>query len=260
MPEQAVLDENWSPTVRTLFLRYYPEYSDHRFADLLDQHIHPTAHVLEIGAGSGRNNQNHFNLRGKVARYVGIDPDKNILTNPFLDEGFQANAHSLPFADGAFDLVFHHYVAEHFRSPLPSNREIARVLKPGGLLLFQTPNRYYYASVIASLTPQWFHEFYVRRFASGRTSQEVFPTFYRMNDARTIARQLKTCDFIYDIQYHTLPPGYLRFSRVSFMAGVLFERTMERWFPPLRGTITVIARKNSSSNPERVNFQLYHSE
>jgi ubiquinone/menaquinone biosynthesis C-methylase UbiE len=84
------------------------------------------------------------------------------LSNPFLDESHQGGAESLPFPDNTFDLVFHNYRAEHFPTPLACNREIARVLRPGGQLLFQTPNRYDHASLFASMTPQWFHEFYVR--------------------------------------------------------------------------------------------------
>jgi SAM-dependent methyltransferase len=249
MSEETVLDDKWSTAIRELLLRYYPDYSPHRFAELLTQHVHPSACVLEIGAGSGRNNQNRFNLRGKVARYVGVDPDASVLTNPFLDESYQAGAESLPFPDGTFDLVFHNYVAEHFPSPLLCNREIARVLRPGGQLLFQTPSRFYYVSLFASMTPHWFHELYVRRFASGRTNQEVFPTFYRLNDETTIRSQLTSCGFACDIQHHSLPPGYLRFSKASFLAGVLFERTMEKWFPALRGTIIVVARKQQATQP-----------
>lgn len=243
MIEERALQERVSGPVRELWEKYYPEPVPPRFAELLARNIRPTHSVLEIGAGSGRNQQNHFELRGKVARYVGIDPDASVLTNPYLDEGRHARAESLPFGDESFDLVFHHYVAEHFEAPLVCNREIARVLRPGGALFFQTPSRFYYVSLAAQATPHWFHEFYVGRFASGRTSNEVFPTFYRLNDDRTITNQLQKCGFTSEIEHHILPPGYLRFSRLSFMAGVLFERTLEKWFPPLRATIIVNARK-----------------
>jgi SAM-dependent methyltransferase len=241
--EDHALLEGVPKPVQAIWERYYPVPLPPRFAEMLARNISQNHSVLEIGAGSGRNQQHHFELRGKVARYVGVDPDLSVLTNPFLDEGHEAKAESLPFPDASFDVVFHFYVAEHFASPLVCNREITRILKPGGVLLFQTPSRFYYVSLIAQVTPQWFHEFYVRRFASGRTSNEVFPTYYRLNDDRTIRRQMRECGLICEIEHHILPPGYLRFSRVSFLAGVLYERTLEKWFPSLRATIIVTARK-----------------
>jgi SAM-dependent methyltransferase len=238
--------ENAPPAVLDLYARYYPHYDPNYFFEMLLRSLHPTDHILEIGAGSGQNRQNHFGLRTRVARYVGIDPDPAVLTHPHLHERHQCSAESLPFPHQSFDLVFHNFVAEHFPSPLACTREIARVLKPGGLLLFQTPNRYYYASLAAQLTPHWFHEFYVRRFASGRSTNEVFPTFYRLNDTRSIKSNLKAAGFdAPQIDHHSLPPGYLRFHKLAFLLGVFFERTFERHVPSLRGKIIVTARKLS---------------
>lgn len=232
-----------SDSVQRLWLRYYPVSRHHRFKCLLDSSIRPTDHVLEVGAGSGVSNQNPFDLRGKVARYVGVDPDKSVLLNPYLDEAYSCTADSLPFPDESFDIAFHYYVAEHFREPLACHREIARVLKPGGTLLFQTPSRYWYPMLAAQVTPQWFHEFYVRRFGSGRTEKEVFPTFYKFNDERAIRKQLESCSFTCELEYRSVAPGYLRFSKLSFLLGVLYERTIEKRFPPLRGVIIGLASK-----------------
>lgn len=243
MSEQAGFDRNWTPGVRALLSKYYADYAPDRFAELVLRSVRPSDHVLEIGAGSGTNNEDHFDLHGRVGRYVGVDPVAKVLHNPFLDEAYQARAEALPFANETFDLVFHNYVAEHFESPLACNREISRILKPGGMLLFQTPSRYYYPCVIASITPHSFHEFYIRNFGSGRTAKEVFPTLYRLNDDRTITTQLQSCGFTCDIQHHGGPPGYLRFNKLAFLAGMLFERTFERRFPALRQIIIVTARK-----------------
>lgn len=237
------LEEKLSSSVRKLFRHYYPDYGPSRFHELLFQNIRSTDQVLEIGAGSGRCNQRHFNLRNVVARYVGIDPDPSVLKNPYLDQAYQCKAESLPFADASFDLVFHCFIAEHFESPITCNREINRVLKPNGLLLFQTPSRYYYPMLIASITPHWFHELYVRYLGSGRTKGEVFTTFYRLNDDQTITKQLHNSGFQCEIEHQSTPPGYLRFSVPSFLAGVVYERTIERKFPALRGLIIVMARK-----------------
>jgi SAM-dependent methyltransferase len=240
---QAPFEGRLSDRVRRLWLRYYPISRHQRFRELLEQHTRPSDHVLEIGAGSGRGNQYHFDLRGKVARYVGLDPDENVLWNPYLDKAHRATADSLPFADESFDVVFHYYVAEHFAAPMACHREIARVLKPGGLLLFQTPGRYWYPMLAARITPQWFHEFYVRRFGSGRAESEVIPTYYRFNDELTIRKQLKNCGFACELEHRSVAPGYLRFSRLSFLLGVLYERTIEKRFSALRGVIIGVARK-----------------
>jgi SAM-dependent methyltransferase len=226
-----------------LWLRYYPVSRHARFKELLLRNIRPTDHVLEIGAGSGTANQNHFDLRGKVARYVGVDPDESVLQNPHLDEAHSCTTDSLPFPDESFDVAFHYYVAEHFEKPMACHREIARVLKPGGLLLFQTPSRYWYPMLAAQVTPQWFHEFYVRHFGSGRTEKEVFPTYYRFNDEHGIRKQLRKYEFDCELEHRSVAPGYLRFSRLSFLLGVLYERTIEKRFPALRGVIVGIARK-----------------
>jgi len=45
-----------------------------------------------------------------------------------------------PFAVGAFDVVIVIDVHEHFRNTEGLNREIARVLAPGGLAIVTTPN------------------------------------------------------------------------------------------------------------------------
>jgi len=49
--------------------------------------------------------------------------------------------------------------------------------------------------------------------------------------------------FACQIEHRSHPPGYLRFNWLAFLAGVLYERTLEREFPALRSRIIVLARK-----------------
>jgi SAM-dependent methyltransferase len=52
----------------------------------------------------------------------------------------QANLESLPFDDGAFDLVLSSQVIEHVLDGPAAVRELARVLRPGGQLVISTDN------------------------------------------------------------------------------------------------------------------------
>jgi len=237
------IDGRIAPSVRKLWERFYPNYTPDSFAELLLGRVRREHRVLEIGAGSGAGNQKHFALRGRVERYFGIDPDTAVLGNHFLDEAQVARSESLPFPDESFDLVFHCNVAEHFESPAVCNREIARVLKPGGTLLFQTPSRFYYPMIVARLTPHAFHKAFLKRLGAGRNENEVHPTYYRLNDEKSIREQLQDLGLECVIRHQSTPPGYLRFSRLTFLAGVLFERTMERAFPALRALLIVSAWK-----------------
>jgi SAM-dependent methyltransferase len=104
--------------------------------------------VMEVGAGSGRDS---LELVRRGARVVVLD---------YVRTSFQvirrqadalgltvfpvcADARRMPFREGAFDLVFHQGLMEHFRDPLPLLRENARVLARGGHLLVDVPQRFH---------------------------------------------------------------------------------------------------------------------
>jgi len=52
---------------------------------------------------------------------------------------FEADVSDLPFEDGAYDIVLNTQVLEHVKDPGKVCRDLARVLKPGGLLFLTTP-------------------------------------------------------------------------------------------------------------------------
>lgn len=108
--------------------------------------------VLEVGAGSGRDG---IRLAERGARVVSIDysiPSLSMIKSQ-LGNGTTVglccgDAFSLPFADGTFDLVFHQGLLEHFRNPDDLIAENRRVLKRGGLLLVDVPQKYHYYTII----------------------------------------------------------------------------------------------------------------
>ncbi|MHA1305337.1 MAG: class I SAM-dependent methyltransferase [Candidatus Heimdallarchaeaceae archaeon] len=61
------------------------------------------------------------------------------------------DSYNLPFQDGSFDVVFHQGFLEHFKNPTPLLKEQIRVLKPGGLLLVDVPQKYHIYTILKHL-------------------------------------------------------------------------------------------------------------
>jgi ubiquinone/menaquinone biosynthesis C-methylase UbiE len=98
--------------------------------------------VLDVGAGAGHTARR---LAPRVATVVVTDPVEGMLAAAkrlFESDGLDntefrlARAESLPFADADFDIVTSRLAAHHFEEVPAAMREIARVLKPGGVFIF----------------------------------------------------------------------------------------------------------------------------
>lgn len=99
--------------------------------------------ILEVGSGPG-------NFAACLERWF---PDSQLTALDLEDElvryaaarapsvGFiRASSQQIPLASNSFDVVSALQVIEHFQSPEDFLSEVARVLRPGGLLLVSTPN------------------------------------------------------------------------------------------------------------------------
>jgi ubiquinone/menaquinone biosynthesis C-methylase UbiE len=120
--------------------------------------------VLEIGIGTGLNFE-HYD-RTQVAQVVGLDPGVEMHALARKRAGAAGiavqlvalSAERIPFDDGAFDTVLVTYTLCTIPDPVAALREMRRVLKPGGRLIFCEHGLARDASVRSwqrRLTPTW---------------------------------------------------------------------------------------------------------
>ena len=195
------------------------------FANLVRGSLRPDMRVLNLGAGPG----GPLNFDRDVSTLIGLDPDAAIARNDHLTERARGVAEALPFRAGSFDAVYLDWVVEHLPDPVGATREIARVLKPGGRLMFRTGNLLHYSYAISRLTPHRFHEFVIR-LLGGDEAPDPYPTYYRMNTISVVRRVMLEAGLEEEtlIMYES-DPAYVGFSVPTMLLGVVYERLVNRF-------------------------------
>jgi 2-polyprenyl-6-hydroxyphenyl methylase/3-demethylubiquinone-9 3-methyltransferase len=110
--------------------------------------------ALEVGSGGGILTEEICKMGFTT---TGIDPaDESVTTakNHAQAEGLniryeKASGENIPFPDQSFDVVFCCDVLEHVRDLPKVIAEISRVLKPGGLFIYDTLNRTFVSKLVA---------------------------------------------------------------------------------------------------------------
>lgn len=99
--------------------------------------------VLDVGCNTGYGTMRFAPVAGRV---VGVDVSPRAIeaalerTSDGRPEFLLTTGFELPFAPGSFDLVTSFQVLEHVPDPRAFLRELARVLRPGGMVILATPN------------------------------------------------------------------------------------------------------------------------
>lgn len=234
-----------SPLATKLRARFYrdDEHPYRLFERKVGSLIAPNMRVL-LDAGCGRTVPVLRKFQGKFERLIGVE------LVPFTDvppgiETHNADLSALPLPDETADLIISRSVFEHLTEPDAVYRELARVLRPGGRLVFLTANFWDYGTQVARIVPNRLHGKLVRAL-EGRAEEDTFPTAYKTNtrsDVERLAKNsgLKVASFEYLSQY----PNYLMFSGVVFALGMIYEKIIARVHQLrfLRGWILVVLEK-----------------
>ena len=101
--------------------------------------LQPGERLLDVGAGAGRH---AFEGQRRGARVVAVDVDDASLKDMAasgVEACVRASALALPFGDATFDRVIAAEVMEHIGDDRGALRELARVVRPGGVVAVTVP-------------------------------------------------------------------------------------------------------------------------
>jgi SAM-dependent methyltransferase len=128
---------------------------------------------------------------------------------------------AIPFAAGEFDVVVVRSVFEHLEMPHATLKELDRVLRPGGKIFLNLPNKWDYVSVGAQLAGRW-----KSSALSGLVDPEWddFPVFYRCNTRGALKRMLRGTSLRIAL-FRPVPsePSYLRSFLPLYLAGAVYQ-------------------------------------
>jgi SAM-dependent methyltransferase len=217
---------------RRQYRRDHPQWSPATeiYADLVRHWLRPESLILDLGSGRGGLIEQ---LGHPLEQVVGLDPDLNSLQEHRLKDSHPAlnrvNALSqfLPFTEKSFDLIFSSWVLEHLPKPQMDFSQIGRILRPGGVFVFITPNRQHPLTALNHLLGRFGNaqEKLVGRFY-GRAAVDTFPAYYQANTAADL-ELLATMGNMHLAALQAIPdPSYLAFNQIAFRLSLWFDKRL----------------------------------
>lgn len=181
MNSQKMWDWQWQSFAKNLYLKINKGVI-REILRLLNGKV-KNKKILEVGAGSG---SDCIALAKKGAKCFALDFSSKALEvclqlakqEKIELKTIQADCSKIPFKDSYFDLVFSVGLLEHFKEPLPVIQEQIRVLKRGGFLIIDVPQKYNLYTLVKHLK-MWL----------GRYPLD-WETQYSVNDFKKIAKIL----------------------------------------------------------------------
>jgi len=163
--------------------------------------------ILDVGCGSGAI-ADYFAAKNQV---TGIDVvDQR--TEEFKMGRFkflQLDGPILPFRDESFDIVISNHVLAYIKDKDSHFRELARILRPGGIIYIATPNRYFpidphYKFPLLHYLPASIYNWIMKKI--GLYREDVFFTSLTEISQKLVPLEFKIKDFTYEWFSHEFKP------------------------------------------------------
>lgn len=236
-----------------LLAKYYRS-EDHPyriFENTVDRLLDQDSVLLD--AGCGRTMPVLKGYIGKAKKLIGVELVEFTEAVPGI-QSINSDLENIPLPDGSVDLIMSRSVFEHLVYPDAVYREMHRLLRPGGHLVFLTANLWDYGTLIAKMVPNRYHAGIVKK-VEGRAEEDVFPTAFKTNSRKAVAKLAADTGFeIAEIRYLAQYPSYFMFNGVLFFIGMCYERIISKFdsLAFLRGWIMVTIRKKGEPESSAV--------
>ncbi len=196
----------------------------------------PTSRVLDVGCGRGGVLEVCWR---EVALPVGLDPDWASLAERRAPIPAVCGwGCPLPFANASFEVVLMVWVLEHLPNPPAVLREVARVLRPGGVCLALTPNARH-PLIWANRLSQWLPAVQGRLVQTlyGRAATDTFRVHYRANTPAHMRHLAHQTGLLPEAIQVIADPSYLAFNDWAFGLSLGLEACL-----PAEWGVHVLAR------------------
>lgn len=185
-----------------------------------------TLTFLDVGCGNGRYLKMLHRLGVPKSQLYGIEMSQAAIAS-LQQEGYQGFYGRLEDVDAklpenTFDLIVLLQVIEHVESPRTTVQTLSRLLRPGGILVLETPNT-------QSLD--------VTLFRQGYWGGYHFPRHWNLFDRATLTRLVTAANLqVKDIQF--LPsPAFWILSYHHAIADKFQKTQIAQWFDPLQNLV-----------------------
>lgn len=210
------------------------------YSELLNNLVDEQTLLLDAGCGPGGLVKETV---GTARRVTGVDRYVSSFADQLeIPEAVEADLSALPFADNSFTLITCSWVLEHLPAPAAVFSEFSRVLKPGGRVIFITPNKRNYAVWLRRLVPSSISQRLVHAIYA-RDEHFINPTYYRANTQRDIDAAMQAATLRPVRLDHISDPSYLAFNELLFRVSILIEAALDRFSPKSRVHLVGVYQK-----------------